>query len=150
MRSTFSPSFDTPYRGKNVARLRLTCKRLARSSALSWLTGVWAAEPSRLALVMRRSATRRSSLALASVVTIRSWVNKLAARFRNIARRCEVFRPNCRPSLRWRMILSAFCGTLGTACSQHEQARKFQSLLVLLLVPAIEQLRPVVDLHAER
>src|SRR6185436_10261265 len=74
---------------------------------------------------------RRSSLALASVVSIRSWVIRLAARFRSMARRLDVSRPNCLPDFLCRMIV-------------------FPSLrLRLLRLPALEELRPVVDLHAQ-
>src|ERR1700677_2314311 len=58
-----------------------------------------------MALVRSRSATRRSSFAFASVVSIRSWRTRFAVRLRNIAR--------------------------------------------LLLLPALDHLGPVVDLHPQ-
>jgi hypothetical protein len=51
-----------------------------------------------LGLGDERSATRRSSFAFASVVSIRSCVIRFAARLRSIARRLEVSRPNCLPA----------------------------------------------------
>ncbi len=45
----------------------------------------------------RFSAMRRSSLALASVVSIRSWRTRFAARLRNIARLLEALRSNFLP-----------------------------------------------------
>src|SRR4051794_10736496 len=82
---------------------------------------------------MSFSATRRSSFALASVVSMRSWVIRLAARFRSIALRLDVSRPNCLPDFLCRMVVVLLA--LG---------------LRLLRLPALEELRPVVDLHPER
>src|SRR5215471_1240112 len=79
---------------------------------------------------MSRSVTRRSSFALVSVVSMRSWAMRLAARFLNIARRWLAFRPNLRPALRCRMTAPL--------------------VAVLLRLPALEHLGPVVDLHAQR
>src|SRR3954468_382723 len=82
---------------------------------------------------MSFSATRLSSLALASVVSIRSWVIKFAVRFRSIALRLDVSRPNFLPDFLCRMSLpSRYSG------------------LRLLRLPALEELRPVVDLHPQR
>src|SRR6266508_5232695 len=87
-----------------------------------------------MALVMSRSATRGSSLAFVSVVSMRSWAKRFAARFRNMARRWLVFRPNLRPAFQCRMGGSARRGLVG----------------VLLGLPALEHLGPAVDLHPER
>ena len=70
--------------------------------------GVRATLPSRTALLMSRSATRRSSLALASVVSIRSCVIRLAARLRSIARRLDVSRPNCLPAFLCRIFVALY------------------------------------------
>src|SRR6476469_3613134 len=84
-----------------------------------------------MALLRSRSATRRSSLAFWSVVSIRSWATRLAARLRNIARRWLLFRPNLRPAFKCRIGGS-------------------RSVTVLLSLPALEHLGPAVDLHPER
>jgi hypothetical protein len=56
------------------------------------LAGAW--RFSRLASVMTWSASPRMALALASVVSMRSWRNRPTSRFRNIAHRCWVSRPS--------------------------------------------------------
>src|ERR1700730_951523 len=84
---------------------------------------------------MSRSATRRSSFAFASVVSIRSCKMRLAVRLRNMARRLLVLRSNFRPEFLWRMALVPTDRGL---------------VLLLLLLPALQELRPVVDLHSER
>ena len=66
---------------------RLAARRRALSASESFSYGVYATSPRRRALVIRRSATRRSSLAFASVVSMRSLRTRFAVRFRNIARR---------------------------------------------------------------
>src|SRR5688500_1301565 len=51
----------------------------------------------RLASVMSFSANGRSSLALAVVVSMRPWRNRLSARLRSRASLCSVVRPSARP-----------------------------------------------------
>src|SRR6186713_3391019 len=82
---------------------------------------------------MSRSATRFSSLALASVVSMRSCATRLAVSARNIALRWLVLRLNCRPALRCLIV------------------RFLESLLALglLRLPALQHPGPVVELHAE-
>src|SRR5690606_12652095 len=60
-----------------------TCRRACRSP--------------RLALVISRSASGRSRLALASVVVIRPWRNSAVARLARIRRSCAGLPPNRRP-----------------------------------------------------
>src|SRR5919201_6375446 len=62
-----------------------------------------AATLSRLAVVMTRSTQRRSSLPLASVVSMRPWSSRAVTRFRLIALRCSIVRPNFRPAFWCRM-----------------------------------------------
>src|SRR5262245_8870770 len=57
----------------------------------------------RLPKVIRRSASRRASLAFATVVSIRSYWNNAVTRFRSKARRCDAVRLSFRWSLRCRM-----------------------------------------------
>src|SRR6187401_2596033 len=80
-----------------------------------------------MARVMRRSATRRSSLAFASVVSMRSCATRFAVKARSMARRWLVLRPNFRPAFLCLMM----------------------SARLLLLLPAFEHRRPAVELHAE-
>src|SRR3954470_22043163 len=99
-----------------------------------------------MALVMRRSATRRSSLAFSSVVSMRSWAMRFAARFRNIARRWLLLRPNLRPALRCRIgVLPSWFGPVAKG-----RGRPSALVAVRLRLPALEHLRPAVDLHAQR
>src|SRR5438552_3346610 len=62
-----------------------------------------AARSPRFAKVISRSASRRVSLALATVVSMRSYWNSAVARLRSTARRCECVRLSLRWSLRWRI-----------------------------------------------
>src|SRR5205085_4554632 len=68
---------------------RATCRRAARSPCL----------PN----VIIRSARRRASLALATVVSMRSYSNSAVMRFRRTARRCDDVRLSLRWSFLWRM-----------------------------------------------
>src|SRR5688500_20359081 len=56
-------------------------------------------------MVISGSATRRSSLALGSVVRISSCLNSEAAMLLNIASRCALVRLNLRPDLWWRIVV---------------------------------------------
>src|SRR5580700_8929990 len=112
-----------------AAIVRAALRRRARSRGERSFCTVYATGPRRRALVMSRSATRRSSLALASVVSIPSCRMRLAVRLRSMARRLLVFRSNFRPAFLWRIALPL--------------------VLLLLLLPALEHLGPAVDLHAQ-
>ena len=96
--STLSPDEETPKRGTYDEMRRSAWMRLDLSAAERSACGVNAIFPMRFAFEMRRSAMRRSSLALASVVSIRSCVIRFAARFLSMARRLDVSRPNCLPA----------------------------------------------------
>src|SRR6185436_19910936 len=132
--STLAPSWPTPQRGTKEPTSRETCSRFALSAVLSSACGVYPTLPRRVALVMSFSATRRSSLALASGVSMRSCVIRLAARFRSIALRLDVSRSNFLPEFLCRMVILCLAALR----------------LRLLRLPALEELRPVVDLHPER
>src|SRR5512140_3641287 len=67
-----------------------TCRRADRSP--------------RLANVIMRSATRRASFALATVVSIRSCRKSDVTRLRSSARRCSCVRESFRNETRWRMV----------------------------------------------
>src|SRR5512145_640746 len=53
--------------------------------------------------VIMRSAQRRSSFALPSVVRTASCSRSAVTRFRKSARRCDIDRPSFTPATRWRM-----------------------------------------------
>src|SRR5580658_2228070 len=106
-----------------------------------------------MAFVSRRSATRRSSFALASVVSILSCRTRFAVKLRSMARLLLVFRSNFRPAFLWRMSGSSLLQPgLGRARPQCDApfARMRGLSLSLLSLPPFDHLRPVVDLHSER
>src|SRR5690606_7668546 len=82
-----------------------------------------------LARVISGSATRRSSLALGSVVRISSCLISDAAMLVNIASRCALVRLNLRPDFWWRIVVFPL--------THHA-------------VGSDSRRRPVFELHAER
>src|ERR1700674_233715 len=81
-----------------------------------------AATLSVLAVVMTFSTQRRSSLPLASVVSIRPWSSKDVTRLRLIALRCAVLRLNLRPAFWCRTRPSLLDQDLGQLFRRQEAA----------------------------
>src|SRR5580700_11006485 len=143
----------TPKRGMYARTRRLAWRRRARSAKDRLSLPEYATAPSRMAFVSRRSATRRSSFALASVVSILSCRTRFAVKLRSMARLLLVFRSNFRPAFLWRMSGSSLLQPgLGRARPQCDApfARMRGLSLSLLSLPPFDHLRPVVDLHSER
>src|SRR5437867_3679315 len=140
------PPDRSAYHGAIVANsLRTTSGRVTKRA-----TCLRAPKSPRLAKVIMRSARRRVSLALATVVSIRSYWNSAVTRFRSSARRWEAVRLSFRWSLRCRMFAVPFAGappSLGAfACAVSG------GVLGCLRVEPDRGLALVVlvDLHTER
>src|SRR5207248_8283255 len=93
----------------------------SRSSTIA-STARRAATLSFLAVVMTFSTQRRSSLPLASVVSIRPWSSKDVTRLRLIAFRCAVLRLNLRPAFWCRTRLGLLDQDLGQLFRREEAA----------------------------
>src|SRR5438132_1016140 len=93
----------------------------SRSSTMA-STARRAATLSFLAVVMTFSTQRRSSLPLASVVSIRPWSSRDVTRLRLIALRCAVLRLNLRPAFWCRTRLGLLDQDLGQLFRREEAA----------------------------
>src|SRR5687768_13669261 len=111
----------------------------------------------RLARVISRSTNGRTSLAFATVVTMRSWRNSANARLRNSALRWAALRPRRRPAFRCLMSLRSWLPAYVACLSPRRaepHAQRQAALGQLLLhflqrrlaeVPHLQQLAVVAD-----
>src|SRR5437016_1372174 len=115
-------------RGSSLVKSRSVT---SRSSTIA-STARRAATLSFLAVVMTRSTQRRSSLPLASVVSMRPWSSSDVTRLRLIALRCAVDRPNFRPAF--------WCRTLSSDQDLGQLVRRKEAALYQLFFDLIERL----------
>ncbi len=101
-----SPAYSRPAARHNAAPSVSNSFATMASSRIRAKASRRACRSPRLASVISRSATRRRSFALGSVVTICSCLISAAARLANNALRCVAVRLSLRPALRWRMMPS--------------------------------------------
>src|SRR6266545_2548854 len=104
--------------------MRLACTTWARSTSLSFFAPRLTRSTTPTPQWMVRSAMLRSSLALASVVSIWPCVTSDATMFEYMARRWLEVRPSLRPALRWRIALSSLLerGRARPVVELHPQA----------------------------